>query len=390
MTAVTAMSAMTAASPDRPITDDRREFAATLRALLDRWCPPRLVRDLGQTPESLTSTPLWRQLADTGVFGLVVAEKFGGAGGQLDDLAVVAMEGGRTLLPLPVLNTAVFAVAIQSLAATELAAALLPEVVAGQCVGQAVLADPGDAERRIPTVTATRVPGGWTLSGRIWFVDAAADLLLLTAASDTMAAGTVLGFVLDPAGAGCEREPLPTIAGAGHVVLDLREMFVAEDRVLDGPGGNGLADTDLAAITRLQATLGCLDAAGGCAAVIDRTAEHLRTREQFGRPIGSFQAAQHLVADMHIAAARTRLTALAAARALTAGRPARHEVAVATIQAARAYPFVTLTAHQLHGGIGFVRETDLHLWSERAKLDEILGGSAEVALGWLAEEVVGR
>jgi len=377
------------ATADRPITDERREFADTLRGLLDRWCPTSVVRELKDAPASLASTPLWRQLTETGVFGLVVAENVGGVGAQFDDLAVVALEGGRALLPLPVLSTAVFGLAIQTLAGAELGAALLPEVVAGRHVGQAVLSDAGDAERRVPELIAIRVPGGWALSGALWFVDAPADLLLVTATPDTMPTGTVLGFVLDPGAPGCERQPLPTIAGAGHVAVHLQDVFVADERVLAGTTGTGLADEDLALITRLLTILRCLDAAGGCAAVIDRTAEHLRTREQFGRPIGTFQAAQHLMADMHIAAAKSRLTALAAARALTAGRAARREVAVAAFQAARSYPFVTLTAHQLHGGMGFVRETDLHLWSERAKLDEILGGAADTALAWLAEEIIG-
>ena len=126
---------------------------------------------------------------------------------------------------------------------------------------------------------------------------------------------------------------------------------------------------------------------GGGAAVLERTVEYVRAREQFGRAIGSFQAVQHIVADIHIALEAARLSADSAIWWLAEGEPAGRKVAIAKLHVSEAYKSATLNAHQVHGGMGYVRETDLHLWSERAKVSEIRGGTADVAARWLEEEV---
>ena len=130
-----------------------------------------------------------------------------------------------------------------------------------------------------------------------------------------------------------------------------------------------------------------MEMAGGATAVLDRTVDYVKVREQFGRPIASFQAAQHHVANMRMAVDGARLTANQAIWWTGTGQPATRAVAIAKMQASEAYKWVTLTAHQLHGGMGYVRETDLHLWSERAKATEIQGGTADVAAGWLQREL---
>ena len=120
-------------------------------------------------------------------------------------------------------------------------------------------------------------------------------------------------------------------------------------------------------------------------AVLDRTVDYIKLRHQFGRPIASFQAAQHLIANMHIALAAARLAALSAVFWIGRGRTATRETAIARMHAAAAARLITLDAHQLHGGIGYVTETDLHMWSERARLGSTLGGTSDVAASWLAE-----
>lgn len=124
--------------------------------------------------------------------------------------------------------------------------------------------------------------------------------------------------------------------------------------------------------------------------MLARTVEYTKLRRQFGRPIASFQAAQHLIADMHIALAAARLAAHQAMFWIGRGRIASRETAIARMHAATAARLVTLDAHQLHGGMGYVTETDLHLWSERARLGSTLGGGADVAASWLQDSVEGE
>ena len=120
--------------------------------------------------------------------------------------------------------------------------------------------------------------------------------------------------------------------------------------------------------------------------MIDRTVDYTKMREQFGRPIASFQAAQHMVADMHIALAAARLAAHSAVFRIGQGNTATRETAIARIRAAEVKK-ITLDAHQLHGGMGYVVDTDLHKFSERARVLATLGGGADIAAKWLEGEM---
>ncbi|WP_407937903.1 acyl-CoA dehydrogenase family protein [Mycobacterium interjectum] len=133
--------------------------------------------------------------------------------------------------------------------------------------------------------------------------------------------------------------------------------------------------------------LGSVDLVGVGEAVLDRTVDYTKLRHQFGRPIASFQAAQHLIANMRIALAAARLTAHSAVFWLGRGHLASRATAIARMRAAAAARLITQDAHQLHGGMGYVTETDLHLWSERARLGATLGGGADVAAAWLEETI---
>ena len=148
-------------------------------------------------------------------------------------------------------------------------------------------------------------------------------------------------------------------------------------------------DVDPAQLRRLAnaiVALDCLDLVGVGEAVVERTVEYTKMREQFGRPIASFQAAQHLVADMHIALAAARLAAQSAVFWIGKGRTATRETAVARMRAAEVKK-ITLDAHQLHGGMGYVVDTDLYKFSERARVLSTLGGGADIAATWLENEM---
>ncbi len=181
---------------------------------------------------------------------------------------------------------------------------------------------------------------------------------------------------------------LPTSDGDRLQQLDLDLVTVPVDDVLAGPGDAGLSLSGYAAALLVRA-LQCVDMVGGAGAALDRTVAHTRGREQFGRPIASFQAAQHLVADIHIAV--QVLDCPPAARSSGTGAAGPHCARPRSRCCRRpaAYRRATLDGHQLHGGMGYVVETDLHLWSERARLLGTLGGGPDVAGRWL-EEADGR
>lgn len=327
---------------------EQREFAAALRALLAAENPVSQVRALDEPGADRRTPALWKAVADAGVFGLAVAEEYGGAGGSLDDLAVFYTEAGRALCPTTVHSTVHAALAVDQLGPPEAKAAWLPPLACGSVRATTALWNARDAALVAPPLRADPDPNRWRLNGTADYVADAdvADLIVVSAASSRDGAERPLVFLVDAHG-------------------------------VTVPGLRRLANTAVA--------LGSLDLVGVGQAVLDRTVDYTKLRHQFGRPIASFQAAQHLIADMHIALAAARLAAHAAVFWLGRGRTASRETAIARMHAATAARLITLDAHQLHGGMGYVTETDLHLWSERARLGATLGGGADVAASWLRE-----
>lgn len=366
-------------------TEEERDLAAAMRDLFATHCPTTLVRALREPGGERFPQKLWEALTRAEVFALPFSEDVGGSGGTLDDLAVVYAEAGRALCPSIVLNTLHLGLAIDALAGPEQRAAVLAPLVRGELRGSVALASPYDAGDVRPVLRAERVTEGVRVSGRVDHVGDAdlADRLLVTAELATYGEpARTIALLLDPSAPGVTRTALPTSDGdRGHAV-ELDGVVVATDSVIE--------DVDLATLRRVALTvraLQCVDMAAGAEAVIERTVAHTTSREQFGRAIGSFQAAQHLVADMHIATQAARLAARSAVFWLGRGRPGQRETAVAVLKAATAYRRVTLDAHQLHGGMGYVLETDLHLWSERARRLGVEGGGPDAAAGWIEEAI---
>jgi alkylation response protein AidB-like acyl-CoA dehydrogenase len=355
-------------------TAEQREFAAALRALLAAENPTSLVRALGESGADRSTPALWKALADAGVFGLAIGEEYGGAGGSLDDLAVFSTEAGRALCPTTVHSSVLAALAVDQLGSPELKARWLPPLASGTVRGTTALHNARDAAVVTPALRADPDAHRWRLTGTADYVlDAdVADVLVVSAA----AAERTLVFVVDVRAGGVGVEPLDMAGG-------VRAFTVRFDDARADAALDGITAASLRRLANTAVALGSLDLVGVGQAVLDRTVDYTKLRHQFGRPIASFQAAQHLVANMHIALAAARLAAHAAVFWLGSGRVAIRETAIARMHAATAARLITLDAHQLHGGMGYVTETDLHLFSERARLGSTFGGGADVAAGWL-------
>ncbi len=359
-------------------TAEQREFASSLRALLSAECPASLVRGLGEPGADRSTPTLWKALADAGVFGLAVAEEYGGAGGSLDDLAVFYTEAGRGLCPTTVHSTIAAALAIDLLGTPDAKTVWLPPLASGNVRGTTALWNARNAADVSAVLRADSVSTGWRLNGVADYVADAdvADLIVVSASADDR----TLVFAVDARATGLTMEPLAMAGGYRAFALRFDAVTVGTESLLDAAGEMALRRLANAAVA-----LGSLDLVGIGQQVLDRTVEYTKLRHQFGRPIASFQAAQHLIANMHIALAAARLAAHSAVFWIARGRTATRQTAIARMHAATAARLITLDAHQLHGGIGYVTETDLHLWTERARLGSTLGGGADVAAAWLEE-----
>lgn len=360
-------------------TAEQRQFASTLRDLLKAECPVSLVRALNEPGADRSTPSLWKALADAGVFGLAIGEEWGGSGGSLDDLAVFSLEAGRALCPTTVHSTVHTALAIDQLGTPAVKSAWLPPLATGSARGTTALCSARDAATVSAALRADPVPAaGWRLNGTVDYVTDAdlADIILVSAATRA----DTLVFVVDARSPGLTFEPLPMAGGHRACAVRFDDVVVGADALLGSVDPPPLRRVANAAVALLS-----LDLVGVGQAVLDRTVEYTTLRHQFGRPIASFQAAQHLIADMHIALAAARLAAHSAVFWIARGHTATRETAIARMHAARAARLTTLDAHQLHGGMGYVTETDLHLWSERARWGSTLGGGPDVAAAWLEE-----
>ncbi|MGY4710283.1 acyl-CoA dehydrogenase family protein [Mycolicibacterium sp. CBM1] len=329
---------------------------------------------------------LWSDLAAAGVMGLGLPEAFGGSGGTLLDLGIFAREAGRALCPVRVHSTVAAAHAVHMLGGDESCRRWLPQLASGRLAGATALWNPNDASDVTATVRADpNRDGGWRLTGTADFVSDAdtADVIVVSGADPS---GATLGFVVGLRNDGVTMRALDLMGG--HRASCVRFDGVRVDDVLSG--GAALDEGELRRAANAAVALTSLDLVGVGEAVLERTVRYTTMRHQFGRPIASFQAAQHLVADMHITLSAARLAAQSALFWIGAGRSAVRETAVARMQSATAAKYATLDAHQLHGGMGYVVETDLHLWSERARVLSTLGGGADIAATWLDGDPVGR
>ena len=224
---------------------------------------------------------------------------------------------------------------------------------------------------------------GVVVAGTKLFVPNAgvADALVVVARDPD---GVVL-VVVPTDSAGVVRTPLATFAGDAQHMVAFDRVRVPADRVLAG-GWPAVAQA-----SRDATALQCVEMAGGARAVLDMTVQYVTDRHQFGRPLGSFQAVQHQVADLSMRIDAAWLATWQAVWRCAGGAEAEgaagaeRKVAIAKAAASDAYVDATLTAHQLHGGIGFAVDHDLHLWSDRARWAAATHGTREEHLRSLAQ-----
>lgn len=364
------------------LSDEQREFSRSLQGVFTRECSPSLIRELQSPAADARQTDLWNHLSQIGVFGLTLPADVGGERATLFDLGLVYEEGGRVLCPTLVYSAIEFGLAFSRIAGASRASEW-SRIATGAMVGTIALAAPGDSSNIAPSIRAERRGSKWVLKGSLDFVpnaDLVDALLTIALVGDTWEPASQVTVLVPREALSAKRRQ--TFARDNQCRVDLDGVEIEASNVF--VDAKGLTCDDLRWIANATTALHCMDMVGGAQAVIDRTVEFIKGRHQFGRPIASFQAAQHHVANMHIAVESARLATYQAVWLVGTGRLAERETAIAKLKANEAYKFATLTAHQLHGAMGYMREFDLHLWSERAKAMELRDGAWDTQIRRLA------
>jgi alkylation response protein AidB-like acyl-CoA dehydrogenase len=351
-------------------TPEQEELRRSLRRFLEEVSPAAEVRRLMDT-EAGYDPKVWSRMAtELGLQGIHVPEAMGGAGLGQVELAVVFEELGRSLACVPYLSTVGLAVNTVLASGDEAAQAeLLPRLASGEATGTlAVLEDSGTWDLDALGTQARRSGEGWVLDGHKSFVvdGHTADVVLV--AARTPAGLAVLA--VEGGAPGLERVPVPTLDQTRK--LARLEMSGTPARLVGEAGG---AETWLRRALDLAAVALATEQVGSAQRCLDMTVAYAKVRQQFGRPIGSFQAIKHRCADMLVRVESARAAAYYAAWA--AAEDADELPAVASL--ARAYcseacSWVAGETIQVHGGIGFTWEHDAHLYFKRAKASELLLG----------------
>lgn len=414
---------------DAAFTEEQHEIRRTLRELLLKRCGPDGVKAAVRTPPGYDQE-LWRELAGRlGLPGLALPAAYGGVGCGPTELALACEETGRAVLPSPLIATAALAAPpILALGSARQREGLLPALATGELTGTLVV--PGG---QLATALALTGPndGGWAGGGRAGGIQArpaddgwrlygeagqvlaghTAEVLVVAAHTGGYARSRTLLFLIRAAtvhGSGGPGGRLYGGPGAPGLLrtrqtaldetraqarLELRE--VPAELLGEGDGDEAAVTAALAATGVVAASALAAEAVGTADAALTRTVAYVKEREQFGRPIGSFQAVQHRLADLYVRLQAARSAAYYAAWAAGSngsggagpdGAAEPGAAALALAQALEALRTVAAEAVQLHGGIGFTWEHEAQLYFKRAAGDELLLGPVHRLRAWAAEE----
>jgi alkylation response protein AidB-like acyl-CoA dehydrogenase len=341
------------------------------------------------TPASLKATEngeewfdraTWKQLADSGLLGTGIAEAHGGSGHGLLEVCALLQEAGAAVAPLPLWATLVLgAMPVEKFGSEAQRARLLPRVASGEIVLSAALAEPDGDDPSHVRAAAHMNGGGWKLRGAKTCVPAAhlAERVLVPA---TTGPGHVGVFLVDPRGAGVKLARQIATTGEPQARLELDDAPIAADDVLGDPS----CGAEILEWLLPRATVAlCAMELGVAERALAMTASYTTTRQQFERPIATFQAVSQRAADAFIDVESIRVATWRAAWRLAEGLPSDEAVSIAKFFAAEAGHRVVFAAQHLHGGMGFDVEYPLYRHYLLSKQIELTLGHASAHLARL-------
>ena len=354
------------------LDEEQRELADVVRRFLQRTSPESEVRRL-MTSEDGFDAGVWKQLTDElELCGLAVPQRYGGAGGGFVELGVVLTEMGAALSCLPYFSTVVLAQGVLLLAGDDEASKRwLPELAAGRLRGSvAATGETGRWDQPGSDVRALADGSGWRLDGTSMFVvDGHTADVVFVAATDSEG---VTVFAVEGDAEGMSRTSMPALDETRKLA---RLDFAGTSATPVGRPGQGRRIVT-GVLDRAAAGLAA-EQVGGAQRALDMAVEYAKTRRQFGRIIGSFQAIKHKCADMLVEVESARSAAEYAAWTLDEADDPGHRAEVAgmaKVLCSEAYVHVAGENIQVHGGIGFTWEHPAHLYYKRAKSSELLFG----------------
>ena len=361
---------------DLGLTEEQGMLRDFARDFLEKECSEAYVRDMeedatGYLPE------VWNKMAEQGWMGLMVPEQYGGAGMGFLDLMVLIEEFGRAIVPGPFITNSVSTIALLEAASEAQKQSLLPSLASGGKVWTLAFTEPSarfDADG--VQLSARRDGDVYVLDGTKLFIrdSHVADNMVVVARTGEGDGGISM-FWVDARSPGITHEPITTIASDKQNAVKFDNVRVPADQML---GREGEAWPTFQRIARQATVLESIYLVGLSQQAFDITLDYTKEREQFGVKIATFQALQHMAADMITDVDSSRFITYQAAWSVADGEPeAEENVHIAKAWTSEASRRVVARAQEMHGGIGFTKDYKIQLFFRRQKAAELAWGDAE-------------
>jgi alkylation response protein AidB-like acyl-CoA dehydrogenase len=374
---------------DFSFTEEQDMLRMSARDFLAKECPKSKVREMAKDERGY-DPQMWRSMAELGWMGLVLPEEYGGMGASFMDLVILMEEMGRNILPGPFFSTvALCTLPLLEYGSSDQKTGFLPQIARGEAVWAFALAESsgkyGASEVGLRAVLRGK---DCVLDGHKLFVHDAhiADYILVVGRigdGERSEDGITL-FIVDTREPNVKMEAIPTIGGDRQFKVGLDGVAVSRDRIL-GEIGKGWSIVDF--ILQRAAVLKCAEMSGACQAVLDMTSSYAKERIQFDRPIGSFQAIQHKLADMLIDVEAVQYLLYQAAWGISVGSPSPWQISAAKAKVNEAYQRTCIEAIAAHGAIGYTMDHDIGLYYRRVKAAQFVAGDTDLHREVIAGEL---
>jgi len=358
------------------------------RDFLNTECPKTSVRELEQSERGY-SPELWKKMAELGWISLAIPEAYEGMGYSFQDLTVLLEEVGRSALPGPLLSTITSTFFIVDAGNEEQKTEFLPSIGRGELIlTTALYESEGTLEATGISLKAESKGNDYALSGTKLFVEMAhvADYIICAAKTDsgTSPEQGITIFIVDAKSPGMKCEVMPTTAFDKQCEVSFDNVVVPNKNVL---GATGKGWSIIEKILRKGAICKCAESVGGMQAAFEMTVAYSKERVQYDRPIGAFQALQHIMADMMIAVNTSRYLLYEAAWMESEGLTCAKEASMVKSYVNEAYKNLTKWVVRLHGGIGTSGEHDAPIYYRKAKSADYAFGSTDFHRELVAQKI---
>lgn len=373
---------------DFGFSEEQRLIQDSAKKFLAKECPKEKVREIEKSGDGY-DRDIWRKMAELGWMGIVFPEEYGGTGGEFMDMVILMEEMGKNILPSPFLSTMVCSLAILRYGTEEQKKNFLPQIAEGRSIWALASTEASSSYGAYGTETHASAKGEeYILEGTKVFVHDAciADHLLVVARTgrEAKTEDGITVFMVDAKDPDITVEVIPTTAHDKQCEVRFEKVKVPKSGIL-GTANRGREIAEF--MLQRGAVLKCAEISGASQAALEITNDYAKKRVQFDRPIGSFQAIQHKLADMLTDIEGLKYLVYDAGWRISAGYPAGLQASVVKARANEVYENVCINCVKTHGAMGFTDECDIGLYYRRVKSNQFAFGDSDFHKERIAAEL---